>query len=125
MTNLRLHVFMGQVFQIIVAKGSQNFQDLVILTCRNCACMHWLFNSFTSFTYNVPHFCCWSMFSPWPGRGLIDSTAESASYMLTRDNHVVGVMSRCESNKSQKLIGGSGGILPPKILEFYSLPNRF
>ena len=33
------------------------------------------------------------------GRGQIDSTAESASYMLTRDNHVVGVMSRCESNK--------------------------
>ena len=35
------------------------------------------------------------------GRRQIDSTAESASYMLTRDNHVVGVMSRCESNKSQ------------------------
>ena len=34
-------------------------------------------------------------------RGLIDSTAESASYILTRDNHVVGVMSRCESNESR------------------------
>ena len=31
-------------------------------------------------------------------RGLIDSTAESANYMSTRDNHVVGDMSRCESN---------------------------
>ena len=35
-------------------------------------------------------------------RGLqIDSTAESASFMSTRDNHVVGVMSRCESNESR------------------------
>ena len=31
----------------------------------------------------------------------IDSTAESASFMSTRDNHVVGVMSRCESNESR------------------------
>ena len=34
-------------------------------------------------------------------RGLIDSTAESARYTLTRDNHVVGVMSLCESNESR------------------------
>ena len=33
-------------------------------------------------------------------RGMIDSTVESANYMSTRDSHVVGVMSRCESNKS-------------------------
>ena len=32
---------------------------------------------------------------------LIGSIAESARYRSTRDNHVVGVMSRCESNKSR------------------------
>ena len=31
---------------------------------------------------------------------LIGSIAESARYLSTRDNHVVGVMSRCESNES-------------------------
>ena len=59
-------------------------------------CMHTL----TFLTILLPllttyHTCCWSMFSPWSY-----SAAESASYMLTRDNHVVGVMSR-ESNKSR------------------------
>ena len=55
-------------------------------------CMHWLF---LTFTYNVPHFCCWKLVNVH--RGLIDSTAESANYMSTHDNHVVGVMSHCES----------------------------
>ena len=32
---------------------------------------------------------------------LIASIAESARYLSTRDNHVVGVMSRCESNESR------------------------
>ena len=31
---------------------------------------------------------------------LIGSIAESARYLSTRDNHVVGVISRCESNES-------------------------
>ena len=42
------------------------------------------------------------------GRRQIDSTAESANYMSTRDNHVVGVMSRCESNKSRTGMLGGG-----------------
>ena len=41
-------------------------------------------------------FAAWSS-PPWTE----DSTAESANYMSTRDNHVVGVMSRCESNESR------------------------
>ena len=53
-----------------------------------------------SFTYNVPHFCCWKLVDVL-NRGLIDSAAESANYMSTRDNLMVGVMSRCKSNKSQ------------------------
>ena len=36
-------------------------------------------------------------------RGMQDSTAESVNYMSARDNHVVGVMSHCESNESRKL----------------------
>ena len=31
---------------------------------------------------------------------LIGSIAESARYLSARDNHVIGVMSHCESNKS-------------------------
>ena len=32
---------------------------------------------------------------------LIGSIAESARYLSARDNHVIGVMSRCESNESR------------------------
>ena len=60
------------------------------------ACMHWLFN----ITLALRTTCHTFAAGRCSHRGLIDSTAESASYMLTRDNHVVGVMNRCESNES-------------------------
>ena len=59
--------------------------------------MHWLFNIILSLLTTYHTFAA--------GRcshaRLTDSTAESANYMLARDNHVVGVMSRCESNESR------------------------
>ena len=50
-------------------------------------------------TYHTFAAGSWLMFS-CSHRGLVDSTAESANYMSTRDNHIVGVMSHCESNES-------------------------
>ena len=56
------------------------------------ACMHWLFNTILALLTTYHTFAA----GRCSHRGLIviDSTAESASYMSTRDNHVVGVMSR-------------------------------
>ena len=47
----------------------------------------------------------------WRSQDITVARAHSSLYALPR--------------KVQKLIGGSGGILPQKILEFYSLPGRF
>ena len=99
MTNLLLHVFMETSLLNYSSQGVSKLPGLGYTDMQEF-CMHALtFNNFTSFTY-------WQRTTLaagrcYRGRGLIDSTAESASYMLTRDNHVLRVMSRCESNKSQ------------------------
>ena len=66
------------------------------LTCRNfwCQCMHWLFKHILALLTTYIS-CCWNLVN------VLDSTAESANCMSTCDNHVVGVMSRFESNKSR------------------------
>ena len=98
MTDLLWDVFMDNSFYTKGSPGPGYIEHAGTPTVNTCI---GFFKHNFSFTCNVPHSCCWKLVVILH-RGLIDSAAESANYISTCDNHMVGAMSCCGSNESSK-----------------------